>query len=1231
MPEHSPQLSLIEQVDAECDRYEAAFRARQNPRMEVFLETVAPSVRTALFRALLELDIELRKGQGERPVVSDYEERFPEEGSRIQAIFEEAQRAASLVSSVKLTGVETSQGPKVKTTPTMTSAVPPKQLGRFEIRSVLGEGAFGTVYRARDPQLDRDVALKVPRFAGKQSREERERFLREARAAAGLHQAHICPVHEVGTIDGRDYIVLAYIDGKPLSKLLQTQPKLSGRQIAAVVRKLALALQEAHDQGIIHRDLKPANIMINRKGEPVIMDFGLARRENSGDAQISHSGQIMGTPAYMSPEQARGDGKAVGPGSDIYSLGVVLYELLCGRRPFEGTVTEVIGQILHVEPPQPSQFRSDVDPRLQAICMRAIAKTPSERYSSMKEFATALADYARTTPSEQRPSAPPVETRKEIATNQFADLLAAISSDVESKVERAVSKAGHVQRIPWWTYLVGSGLMGLIVLLGIFFFIKKDTVTVIVNIPMENINDPSLSFLLDNNPIAATAFASPIELKPGKHELIVNQDGKLFKRFVFDVGEKQSDPVVVQDVTPEPPTEVQVLDDGWVSLFNGKDLTGWKTHPSLPVGWSVENGFLTGRTNGWAHLFSERGDYKDFHLRAECRTIRYGNGGIFFRSPFTLDRGNGKYPSGYEAQILHEYPRASASLTGSLLLASDGRQPLHKEERQLVHLDDWFTIEVIARGKQLTVMINGEVVSQATDDTFQQGHISLQCLKDPETIGIVDRSTVQFRKIKIKELTTPDDGWINLFNDKDLTGWNNPNQASVTQGWSVKDGSIVRDKSNPNDAPGGVWQRGNLWTQRRFEDFVLELEFRGTGTNTLVIRADQPNNDYSDRGLHIPLNLRGTPGNYWWLGTFYPFKSPKSEPRIKDDWNQLRLTAVGPEITVDLNGETINSIDLDRWVSEQTGKIDPDLPKILQNLSRSGHIGFNAREGEISLRNIRIKELGKDGDAKVNDPDQKAAVSQISPVQLQLIEKIEQMGGTLTRDESRASRPVIGVSFYPAKLKPNDVFLSELRHFPDLQSLNLWGSDQVTNEGLRHLGSLKLLRSLDLGLVPISDVGVAYLARLKQLTNLNLSYTRVTDAGLSTVARFQSLQSLSLDNVPITDEGLKPLGALTDLRYLNLLSTKIEGPGFKHLTGLLNLSQLWLSASPVSDEGVQYIASLPAVSQLYLAKTKITDASLDQLTKLKSLKELTLQETAVTHAGIDQLRLALPDCRITKE
>src|SRR5262249_27843258 len=157
-----------------------------------------------------------------------------------------------------------------------------------------------------------------------------------------------------------------------------------------LLRKLALALEEAHRAGIIHRDLKPSNIMIDRRGEPVIMDFGLARRDNKDETQLTQSGAVLGTPAYMPPEQALGDRKSIGPCSDIYSLGVILYQILAGRVPFEGTLGSIMAQIATVQPAAPSTVRAGVDRRLEAICLKAMAKKPADRYATMGELAAAL-------------------------------------------------------------------------------------------------------------------------------------------------------------------------------------------------------------------------------------------------------------------------------------------------------------------------------------------------------------------------------------------------------------------------------------------------------------------------------------------------------------------------------------------------------------------------------------------------------------------------------------------------------------------------------------------------------------------------------------------------------------------------------------------------------------------------------------------------------------------------
>ena len=206
-------------------------------------------------------------------------------------------------------------------------------IGRFELQTKLGIGAFGTVWRAKDTELDRSVAIKIPR---KEQLEpaEAEKFIREARAAAQLKHPNIVSVHEVGREADQVYIVSDLVDGLSLSDWLTGQ-KLNFRESAEFCAKIADALQHAHQAGVIHRDLKPSNIMIDANGEPHIMDFGLAKRE-VGEATVTMDGQILGTPTYMSPEQAQGDSHNADRRSDVYSLGVLLYELLTGERPFRG-------------------------------------------------------------------------------------------------------------------------------------------------------------------------------------------------------------------------------------------------------------------------------------------------------------------------------------------------------------------------------------------------------------------------------------------------------------------------------------------------------------------------------------------------------------------------------------------------------------------------------------------------------------------------------------------------------------------------------------------------------------------------------------------------------------------------------------------------------------------------------------------------------------------------------
>jgi serine/threonine protein kinase/WD40 repeat protein len=283
----------------------------------------------------------------------------------------------------------------------LPSALPVTKIGRFEIREKLGQGAFGSVYRAYDPQLDRDVAVKVPQSGLLTSPQLVERFLREAKAAARLNHPHIVPVYDAGCDGDHYYIASAFIKGRPLADLIDD---FSGgfRRIAEVVRQLADALDYAHAQGIVHRDVKPHNVMIDANGQPHLMDFGLAHVADAAQ-KLTHDGTLIGTPAYMSPEQAAAKPEATGPASDQYSLGMVLYELLTGETPFHGAPAVVVFNVLNQPLPAPRTKRPDVPRDLETICLKSLSREASSRYERCAAFAADLSRWQSDEPIRARP------------------------------------------------------------------------------------------------------------------------------------------------------------------------------------------------------------------------------------------------------------------------------------------------------------------------------------------------------------------------------------------------------------------------------------------------------------------------------------------------------------------------------------------------------------------------------------------------------------------------------------------------------------------------------------------------------------------------------------------------------------------------------------------------------------------------------------------------------------
>ncbi len=280
----------------------------------------------------------------------------------------------------------------------------PKKVGDYKILGLLGRGGMGVVYHAEHRKLGREVALKMILAGGHASPEQLQRFILEAQAVAHLQHNNIVQIFEVSEEDGVPFFSLEYVDGQPLDVQLKNQLP-EAIEAAKLMETLARAMQYAHDHGIIHRDLKPANVLVSKNGVPKVTDFGLAKKlEDADDSSSTRTGTILGTPSYMSPEQARGEVRELGPATDQYSLGAMLYELLTGKPPFLGSKPlETILQVVKEEPIPPRQLRPKCPADLETICLKALQKIPVSRYGSCTEFADDLKRFIAGEPILARP------------------------------------------------------------------------------------------------------------------------------------------------------------------------------------------------------------------------------------------------------------------------------------------------------------------------------------------------------------------------------------------------------------------------------------------------------------------------------------------------------------------------------------------------------------------------------------------------------------------------------------------------------------------------------------------------------------------------------------------------------------------------------------------------------------------------------------------------------------
>ncbi len=427
-----PNLSVSEllRIDEACDRFEADWRDGRVPNLAAYLSEAPEEVRAPLFRNLLSLELEYRRRAGQRPEPRWYHERFPDHVEGVDVAFRAKDtqlRSAGDASSGDWRRGSAGVGGSVTTAPqAWFGAGGPDGLSAagYDVLDELGRGGMGVVYKALQVALNRNVALKLIKSGSIASEAELLRFQNEAEAVAQLDHPHIIPIYEVGRHRGQAFFSMKLIAGTSLDKRLADYTNDFGGA-ARLVAVAAEAVHHAHQRGILHRDLKPANILVDEQGEPHVTDFGLAKRIDA-EADLTHSGTLMGTPSYMAPEQASQSRGGLSTATDVYGLGTIFYALLTGRAPFAGTTLVQTLDLVRTQPPEsPTKVNRKVPRDLEIICMKCLEKEPQRRYPSALVLAEDLNRWRAGEPIVARPVGPVVRAGMWCRRNPVLTALAA--------------------------------------------------------------------------------------------------------------------------------------------------------------------------------------------------------------------------------------------------------------------------------------------------------------------------------------------------------------------------------------------------------------------------------------------------------------------------------------------------------------------------------------------------------------------------------------------------------------------------------------------------------------------------------------------------------------------------------------------------------------------------------------------------------------------------------------
>jgi serine/threonine protein kinase len=926
-------------------------------------------------------------------------------------------------------------------------------LGNYTLLDRIGAGGMGQVFKAVHRRMERVVAIKMLPPATTKDPLALARFQREVKAAAKLSHSNIVAAYDADEANGAHFLVMEFVDGKDLSALVKKNGPFPVSKAVNYILQAARGLEFAHGEGIIHRDIKPANLLLDNKGRVKILDMGLARIDtpNAAQAELTGTGAVMGTVDYMSPEQAFNT-KHADARSDIYSLGCSLYYLIAGKATYDGE--SVIEKILaHRERPIPSVSDShpEAPVRLQTVFEKMVAKRVEDRYQTMSEVIADLEPLAGGALSSA--SIPPaaggmvdasaVTFLKNVEATQHKAATTNRAASKASGAPKPAPAAVAAKQPPWKNtkVLVAAGAAGfLLVLFGVWVIVRDKGGAEVARTKVPEGGTVKVS---GNTPSA-----------PGP------SGGSKSNSTKTTSPSKEPDEFFRSNLAT-PGTAASRSADGWISLFNGRDLTGWKTHPRFPGQWRVENGVLLGPGGKTSFLFTEHGNFGDVHLRVEARVGSGTSGGIYGRAIYPPDQDSTKYVPGYLVKINAD-STVDPVRTGRMYVMEADKYTSVVTTPPRAKANEWFTMDVTIRRNRVLTEVNSQKATDYTDERrlFTLGHIALQVHSG--------KSPVEFRKIEIKPLGgAPADAKLFAGNHykvfTDVISWREARDRCAQLGGRlavIKTAELDKFLTDQAVAPGvdSIWIGA---TDEQTEGQWAWLD--GTKLTYTNWDTGQPNNG-AGSGEHYLLKL-------------FTFQGKSHEGRWCDQPLQSKLHNPGFACEWVASASSATSTRAAKpWDTPQFQKWIADTQKL-------------PAEQQIEAVSKKLMELNPGFDGKLAGDDGKAAP------------KVEQ--GVVTK-----------LSFVAEQV----IDISAVRALSGLRALSVYGvKDRVK------FSQLAPIEGLPLTYLHCSSTDVSDLSPLRgmPLTNLLCGNTNVSD--LSALYGCQTLSYIYLKSTKVTPAGVAAL------------------------------------------------------------------------------------------------------------